>query len=224
MSHYTIDVENQRGANTAYAVMMDTPDFSGDHKPWLNVWYTAFVPFRGSFSVETGEDFYAWVGTVPTSPGPGVIVINGMSLLARLGSEGSPGSTFDMKIIQSFPTIQEIEPSATTGSYEVKTGTDFSMPNRTYLVGLAKVNNRGQVAPVGSVAPDNDQNIQVTPKMRFFTTESHQISGEIVDRSAVERYGAVVDFSSGEGAGKFYATATQNEDGRFTVKYFDSPE
>ncbi|RAH47301.1 uncharacterized protein BO95DRAFT_462328 [Aspergillus brunneoviolaceus CBS 621.78] len=121
--------------------------------------------------------------------------------------------TFDMKIIESFSTIQEMELSATTGSYEVKTGTDFSMPK-----------NRGRVAPVGSVAPHSNQCLQVTPKMRFFATESQQVPGEIFDRSAVERDGAVVDFSSGEGAGKFHATATQNQNGRFTVKYFDSPE
>ncbi|PYI35500.1 hypothetical protein BP00DRAFT_334200 [Aspergillus indologenus CBS 114.80] len=224
MNRYTIEVENQRGANTNYAVMMDTPEFTGDQEPWLNVWYTMFIPFHGNFDVNTGDDFYAWVGTVPTSPAPGVIVSSGMSLLARLGSEGVPGSTFEMQIIESFPTIQEIEPSATKGSYEVKTGTDFSIPNNTYLVGLAKVNHRGQVSPVGSVAPKNDQSIQVTPKMRFFVAESQQVPGEIVDRSAVERDGAVIDFSGGEGAGKFYATVTQGEDGRFTVEYFDSPD
>jgi hypothetical protein len=42
-------------------------------------------------------------------------------------------------------------PSAASGAYEIKTGNDFSMPNNTYLVGLAKVNHRGQVAPVASV-------------------------------------------------------------------------
>lgn len=59
--------------------------------------------------------------------------------------------TFDKKIIEGFPTIEEITPSAIAGAFEVKTGTDFTVPNDTYLVGLAKVNNRGQVAPVGSV-------------------------------------------------------------------------
>ncbi|PYH79251.1 hypothetical protein BO82DRAFT_376577 [Aspergillus uvarum CBS 121591] len=183
MNRYTIEVENWRGANTNYAVMMDTPVFTGDQEPWLNVWYTMFDPFHGSFEVNTGDNFYVWVGTVPTSPALGVVVSSGMSLLARLGSEGVPG---------------------------IKTGTDFNMPNNNYLVGLAKVNHRGQVSPVGSVAPDNDQSIQVTPKMRFFVTESQQ------------RDGAVVDFSSGEGAGRFYATVTQGEDNGSTVKYYDS--
>lgn len=59
--------------------------------------------------------------------------------------------TFDKRVIENFPTIEEVTPSATSGAYEIKTGTDFAMPNNTYLVGLAKVNNRGQVAPVASV-------------------------------------------------------------------------
>lgn len=33
----------------------------------------------------------------------------------------------------------------------MKTGNDFTVPNNTYLIGLAKVNHRGQIAPVASV-------------------------------------------------------------------------
>lgn len=56
-----------------------------------------------------------------------------------------------MAIKQSFPTIQETTPAGKLGAYEIRTGTDFNVPNETYLLGLAKVNNRGQVAPVASV-------------------------------------------------------------------------
>lgn len=109
---YTISVENQRGENTNYAVFMNPPDFTGGQQPWMNVWYTSFVPYHGSFEVRTGADFYACrkifellyicpsmlmsdltgVGTVPTAPAPGVIVNSGMSLLARLGTAEVPGS------------------------------------------------------------------------------------------------------------------------------------
>ncbi|KAL6695514.1 hypothetical protein J3F84DRAFT_374568 [Trichoderma pleuroticola] len=219
---YTISVENQRGQNTNYAVFMNPPDFTGGQQSWMNVWYTSFVPHHGNFEVRTGADFYAWVGTVPTAPSPGVVVNSGMSLLARLGTTGASGSTFDKKIIQSFPTITEISPSAIPSAYEIKTGTDFEVPNNTYLVGLAKVNNRGQVAPVASIAPYNNMNIQITPKMKFFVSESHQVPGEIVDYDAVVRDGATIDFSSGEGQGKFYARVIQNTDGRFAVTYYDN--
>ncbi|EHK18285.1 uncharacterized protein TRIVIDRAFT_77102 [Trichoderma virens Gv29-8] len=219
---YTISVENQRGEHTNYAVFMDPPEFTGGQQPWMNVWYTSFVPYHGNFEVRTGADFYAWVGTVPTTPAPGVVVTSGMSLLARLGTTNTPGSTFDKKIIQSFPTITEITPSAIPGAYEIKTGTDFTVPNNTYLVGLAKVNNRGQVAPVASIAPLNNMNVQITPKMKFFISESQQVAGEIVDYGSIARDGATIDFSSGEGQGKFYARVVQNTDGRFTVTYYDN--
>jgi hypothetical protein len=91
---------------------MNPPDFTGGQQPWMNVWYTSFVPYHGSFEVRTGADFYACrkiselvytcpsmlmsdltgVGTVPTAPAPGVVVTSGMSLLARLGTTGVPGS------------------------------------------------------------------------------------------------------------------------------------
>ncbi|KIN03349.1 hypothetical protein OIDMADRAFT_51318 [Oidiodendron maius Zn] len=221
---YTISVENNRGANTNYAVFMEPPQFTGGQQPWMNVWYTSFVPYHGNFEIRTGVDFYAWVGTVPTRPAPGVVVNSGMCLLTRLGTTTTPGSTFEKKIIQSFPTIEEISPSAILGAYEVQTGTDFTVPNGTYLLGLAKVNNRGQVAPVASMAPLNNMKVQVTPKMKFFVSESQQVAGEIVDYSAVARDGATIDFSSGQGLGKFYARVVQNTDGRFTVTYYDAFE
>ena len=57
-----------------------------------------------------------------------------------------------MKVIENFPTLTEVSPTAVTGAVQVNTGDDFSVPNNTYLVGLAKVNNRGQVAPVASIS------------------------------------------------------------------------
>lgn len=59
--------------------------------------------------------------------------------------------TFDLKIQQGFPTITQVTPTAIPGAFEIDTGSDFTVPNSTYLVGLAKVNHRGQVAPVASV-------------------------------------------------------------------------
>lgn len=64
--------------------------------------------------------------------------------------------------------------------------------------------------------------IQITPKMKFFIMESQQVPGEIVDHHAVAREGATIDFSNGEGKGKFYARAVQGTDGRFTVTYYES--
>ena len=63
--------------------------------------------------------------------------------------------------------------------------------------------------------------VQVSPKMKFYVSESQQVPGEIVDYHAVTRDGATIDFSEGEGMGKFYARVVQNADGRFDVKYYD---
>lgn len=58
-SSYSISVENNRGANTNYAVFMEPPQFSGGMENWMNVWYTSFVPYHGSFEIRTGLDYYA---------------------------------------------------------------------------------------------------------------------------------------------------------------------
>lgn len=56
---YTISVENERGANTNYATFMESPSFTGGQQPFLNVWYTTFLPYHGSFEIRTEGDFYA---------------------------------------------------------------------------------------------------------------------------------------------------------------------
>ena len=38
---------------------MEPPQFSVGQKPWMNVWYTVFVPSGGNFTVETDVDFHA---------------------------------------------------------------------------------------------------------------------------------------------------------------------
>jgi hypothetical protein len=58
-TNYTISVENERGENTNYAVFMEPPQFSGGMQPWMNVWYTSFVPYHGHFEIRTGSDYYA---------------------------------------------------------------------------------------------------------------------------------------------------------------------
>lgn len=58
-TYYTISLENKRGANTSYATFMEPPSFTASPEPWLNVWYTSFVPYGGSFEISTGTDFYA---------------------------------------------------------------------------------------------------------------------------------------------------------------------
>lgn len=64
--------------------------------------------------------------------------------------------------------------------------------------------------------------IQISPKMKFFIAESQQVPGEIADYDSVSRNGATVDFSGGQGLGKFHARVVQGTDGRFTVTYSDS--
>jgi hypothetical protein len=56
-----------------------------------------------------------------------------------------------MVINQNFPTLKEIKATAVPSAYEIDTGEDFIVPNNRYLIGMAKVNNRGVVAPVASV-------------------------------------------------------------------------
>ncbi|KAE8132759.1 hypothetical protein BDV38DRAFT_274872 [Aspergillus pseudotamarii] len=222
---YTINFQNKRGADSNYAVFMEPPvlSISGTSPDaFMNVWYSTFVPNNGYFDIKTGVDYYAWVVTATAKPAPGVMVNTGMSLPARLGQGTTAGDTFNMVIKRNFPTIAQSTPSAVASAYEINTGTDFPVPNERYLIGLGKVNNRGLVAPVASTNPFNNMKIQLTPKMKFYILESIFEAGVIVDYQSVTREAAVIDFTLGKGAGKFYAVVTQDDTGKFTVQYFDN--
>ena len=69
------------------------------------------------------------------------------------------------------------------------------------------------------VAPGKNTKVQISPKLKFFITETQQVAGEIVDYSAVSSRGATIDFSSGEGLGKYHASVVHAADGTFTVTY-----
>jgi hypothetical protein len=64
--------------------------------------------------------------------------------------------------------------------------------------------------------------VKITPKMKFLVSESQQVAGEIVYYDNISRGGATIDFSDGEGSGKFFARVVHGQDGRFTVTYYDN--
>lgn len=128
--------------------------------------------------------------------------------------------TFDIRVEQGFPMIEESSPSrGNPGAYEVWTGYDFVVPNDKYLIGMGKINHRGQVAPVASINPFNSTRIQITPAMKFFILESDEEIGSIVDLEAFSANGATVDFTSGRGTTSNTAQVLHGIDGAYITWY-----
>lgn len=67
-------------------------------------------------------------------------------------------------------------------------------------------------------------NVQVIQKMKSFALETPQILGEIVDYSSVVRDGATIDFTTGQGQGKFYICGVQSTNRKFTITYYDNSQ
>jgi hypothetical protein len=65
---------------------------------------------------------------------------------------------------------------------------------------------------------------QITPITEFYIAESSFQAGVIVDFQSVSKTAAVINFSSGEGLGKFTAIVTHNNNGTFSVKYATSAQ
>lgn len=68
------------------------------------------------------------------------------------------------------------------------------------------------------VLVDNNMRTSIKPNLRFFISRSSYKPGTIVDFRAITRNAGVVDFSDGEGKGKYFAIVTYDRLGIFNVE------
>jgi hypothetical protein len=54
----TISIENQRGKDTNYSILMDPNQFSGDGKPLMNTWWSSSIPNGTTSEVPMGTGLY----------------------------------------------------------------------------------------------------------------------------------------------------------------------
>ncbi|ETS84696.1 hypothetical protein PFICI_02721 [Pestalotiopsis fici W106-1] len=220
---YTIMIQNAHGQNGDYAIFNSPPAVTtdtGSPDVYTNIWASSFIPNGGNTTLSTTEDFYAWAGTTPATPTPGVTVQTGSSQVAQIGIHGNPGSTFPMTVTSGVPVLGAPTLTARQGAFEIDTDMSFVTPNSTYLVGLGKINpGLGAVGPVASILADNNSRITVQPIMKFFVATSSYRAGQIVNFATATMDAGVVDFSTGLGIGKNTAVITHDNTGAFTTRY-----
>jgi hypothetical protein len=60
----------------------------------------------------------------------------------------------------------------------------------------------------------------IAPVVKFYVAEGFSQQGALVDFSGGSGTAGVIDFTSGDGQGKFGCTVTQDGTDTFTAKYF----
>ncbi|KAF5586993.1 uncharacterized protein FSUBG_11923 [Fusarium subglutinans] len=220
---YTIILQNDHQVPNSYAIFNAPPKVSSsgvDPQVYTNAWMTQYVGVNGNMTVRTSVDFYAWTGTTPSSPAPGVVVQTGTSQLVQLGTTDSPGSTIPMSVVKGTPTFGTPTMTSKPGAYEIDTDSSFATPNRTYMIGLGKVDSFGIVSPVATMLADNNTATTVTPIMKFYVGAFSFQPGTIVNFSTVTLNSGTVDFSSGPGLGMSTAVVRHDQFGKFTTSYY----
>ncbi|KAJ0417794.1 hypothetical protein BJY00DRAFT_315585 [Aspergillus carlsbadensis] len=219
---YKISVENKQTANVKYMLFMDTPDFSGDLQSWMLAWHTEYISGGDSSELEISDKFHAFARQeselCPLSNLPQAQVSTVETVHLRRPAQPQ----LQEKITSDEPSLEKATATAEKDAFQINTGSDFLDPNSRYVLGLAMETPTGLVAPVAVTAPRTKMNISVKPKMKFFVAESYHGPREIVDYKPTVRDAATIDFTSGEGAGKFNARVVQGKDHSFEVTYHDT--
>ncbi|KAH0437794.1 hypothetical protein CcaCcLH18_03690 [Colletotrichum camelliae] len=226
---YTIIVQNDHHKDGRYSVFSEPPTTAGagtTSQVYTNAWIEKEIPDGGNATIKTSTDIYAWTGTVPSMPAPGVVVENGSSGLANLGNGGANGSSYPMSVILGTPTLGKEMRTAKAGAFEITTDESFTTPNTQYLIGMGKVDNHGIVSPVASILADNNASVTMTPIIKFYVAVSsfEEAEGQIIDFQTATANCGVADFSQGPGLGSRLAVVRHNKNGGFITGYFPAVE
>ncbi|KAJ5413770.1 hypothetical protein N7509_000397 [Penicillium cosmopolitanum] len=220
MTVYHIRLVNEDTSDHFFSFVMDPPETLNKNGIFSSCWISMLVSSGGNLGVSTDVDCFAWAGTVPRNPAPGVEVPTGVGRLASLGTERSKGSSFQMKTtINDAATLTENTHGAPTATFEIFTGNDLPSPNNRYLIGMAKMDGHGRLIPVATVLASNQTTTQIKPKMKFYISRAEYPASFIVDFTSISRNAGVVDFSSGEGQNKHFAIVRYTKNGDFKVDY-----
>ncbi|KAJ5471295.1 hypothetical protein N7530_008652 [Penicillium desertorum] len=216
---YNIHLVNENRDNY-FSIMMDPPEFSNNNEVFSNAWISTFIPSGGNFGFATDDEFFAWVGTVPQLPAPGVEIPSGVGRLASLGTNTS----FEMKTtINDAATLMESTHGAPPASFEIFTGNDLPSPNGRYLLGVAKMDDHRHLIPVATVLASNERTTQIKPKMKFYISRAEYPAGFIVDFKPASSCAGIIDFNSSEGQDKNIAIVRYTKNGGFQVDYHGQP-
>ncbi|KXJ88044.1 hypothetical protein Micbo1qcDRAFT_207792 [Microdochium bolleyi] len=223
VTQYRIFIQNDRQQEGNYTVFNVPPEVTSNttaHWVYTNAWITRTIDVDDNFEIDFNKTCYAWAGTAPSSPGPGVVVQGGTDRHAILGSETDDGSNWPMTVESGAPKFGKEMLDAESGSYEISTDSSFKMRNNKYLIGLGRPNDDGIIVPVATTLASNNAVTAITPIMKFYIAPSSFEAGEIVDYETYSKNAGFVDFSSGSGSHKRTAVVHHNDDGSFKTVYF----
>jgi len=223
MTTYNIYFQNDYGETQTYAFFTELPKVSsnvGNPKVFTNVWISKKVSGNGgNVSIKTTSNFDAWCGTAPKSIAPGVVVSQGNSLLATLGTNDAPGSTFTIFNDEGAPAFKDGEDfTSSPGCYEIDTDSDF-LPAQNFLIGLGSIDSAGRKVPAASFAAPRNAKVNIAPVVKFYVAAYNAVQGTTIDYQSVSKNAGIIDFSSGAGRGNFGAIVVQDEYGAFTTNY-----
>ncbi|KAK6529038.1 hypothetical protein TWF694_004258 [Orbilia ellipsospora] len=222
---YTIDFRNNHGGAANYILFYGPPtnDDPADPQVLTYVWISEFIPNQGNLRVIFTTDEYGWCGEVNTTVSNGTVIraIVSNSKEVTLGTASEPGSTLNMVIQDSVPLLEDgNKPLGQNGSFAVETGTDFTLPNETYMIGTGYRNiDQDQVIPTAAWFANNNITTQITPSQKIYLASSKLPVGAQVNVDTIAQHAAVIDYSVWPSQGYKTAVIEQESNGAYNITY-----
>ncbi|KAF3924714.1 hypothetical protein AA313_de0207639 [Arthrobotrys entomopaga] len=218
---YSILFQNNHGTGARYIFFYGPPtiDDPSDPKVQTYVWQPVFVTNGGFARLVFNTDEFGWCSEIVTSAAGGANIneVESDYKEVMLGTATMPGSTLEMVIedtVPSAPTLKDGNtPLGQIGSFAIETGTDFTLPNETYMIGTGCLSNWGdqpsQVRPTSAIKPSQ----------KIYLASSKLPQGAPVDVDVFAQHAAVVDYSAWASQGYNTAYVEQGSNGAYTVAY-----
>lgn len=219
MTEYTVQVFNNSGDPKSYVVCMADPIVTAlPHLVPVPIATPAWIPFNSIASggwdkVVYTDSIYAFWGTSPIEPAPGVIITSGGTVPVDVTQR--PTLPFSGSPPVGFGPVQSAD--SMPGSFAIDTHADFTADDK-YLFGCAMVGTTSVPTPVAVFPAVPDARFIIRPVTDKLTVAEYQATtGHVIDIPRPPA-SATIDFSA---SGHTTAAVTQDEHGIFTVVYSD---
>ncbi|MCJ1359417.1 MAG: hypothetical protein MMC33_009419 [Icmadophila ericetorum] len=176
---FTITLNGDWGQNnpTTYGYFQAPPNVSspdGQPTTYSNLWFKQKVALNGTGNVQFTASYYAFTGTSPSSPAPGVTISSSMVLSVTLGVAGSPGtngSSINMTVSDGIPSIQAVTATAGPMCFSIHTQAGTFDPSDNFLIGIAQqdpTTSITHIVPVSVFLADPGATYTICPLINIY--------------------------------------------------------
>lgn len=217
---YTITIKNESSSGSkVYNIYSDQPlvEGGGVQSTHSVIWFKTNALGKGAqFAFKYTPDFYGLIGSSDENSDSlkvGNEVSMESNLLAKIGTYNNDGSILHVNDSLELHALDGLKVGAADSTFMISAVTGIDSPN-TYVVGVGRKQDKGDVAPVAVVELKANVTYKFTPKTAVFVKATNLAPG-VVNNFAAAKDDAKVEFRGLNS----HAIVTEQNNGKFTITY-----